>query len=115
MSPERVEHLLEHAAWLRALARRLAADEQAAADLEQDTWVAALEGAPPSGAGRGWLAVVLRNFARQARRAAGRRDARERAAARPEASSADPSAELALQRTLLAAVEALAEPYRTTI
>lgn len=115
MPPDRTEHLLEHAAWLRGLARRLAVGPDSAEDLVQDTWLAALERSPSGGAGRGWLRVVLGNLARQSRRAAGRRAARERLVARPESSGADPLTEIALQRTLLAAVEALDEPYRTTI
>jgi len=112
MEPTRIEDLLQHAGWLRTLARRLVADAHAADDLVQSTWVAALQSPPPGGgAGRRWLGVVLRNLARQARRGDVRRDERERIAARPEGVSVD----LALQRTLLGAVESLAEPYRATL
>lgn len=116
MPPAGSDDLLQHASWLRALARRLVADAHTADDLVQSTWLAALESPPPTGpAGRRWLATVLRNFALQFRRGAARRHARESLVARSDSSHPDLPAELVRQRTLLAAVESLAEPYRTTI
>ncbi len=110
--------LLAHTGWIRELARRLAADASSADDLVQRTWVAALERPPEAGTPiRRWLAVVLRNLARQDRRRDGRRASREFAAARPEAiTSAHEVAEtIALQQAVLTGVSALEEPYRSAI
>lgn len=74
--PERL--LLEQAAFLRALARRLVQDPGEAEDLVQETWVRALERPPRrAGALRSWLARVLRNLAANRARARVRRDRRE--------------------------------------
>jgi RNA polymerase sigma factor (sigma-70 family) len=108
--------LLEHSAFVRRLARTLLRDGQAAEDIEQETWRAALE-RPPRGEARGWLTRVLRNFARRRWRAETRRVARERGATRDEAlPAADAAPERAetLQR-VVDAVRALEEPYRETI
>lgn len=109
--------LLQHAAFVRRLARSLLRDPHAAADVEQETWRASLERPPRSADPRGWLARVVRNFAQRRRRAEGRRSAREECVARPEA---EPSAEAALERTetlqrVVDAVRGLEEPYRATI
>ncbi|HVS17227.1 MAG TPA: sigma factor, partial [Planctomycetota bacterium] len=81
-----IEALLAEQQWLHELARHLVGDPEAALDLEQETWLAALR-SPPAHAGspRGWLATVLRRLAR--RRAEGERHGREREfeAARVEA------------------------------
>ncbi len=83
--PQDIERLLEQGRWVRALAARLV-DEGAADDVLQDTWVAALEGAPHLGAGEGglgrlqaWLAGAARNLARKRHRDEGARASRERA------------------------------------
>lgn len=121
MTPEpthELEALLAHAGWMRGLARGLARDPGAADDAVQDTWLAALEHAPPAGAPvRAWLATVVRNFALQRRRADARRVRREELGARPLAvqSAHDVAAGLALQQELAQRVLALAEPYRSTI
>jgi RNA polymerase sigma-70 factor (ECF subfamily) len=110
--------LLEHAGWVRALALRLASDSSSADDLVQSTWIAALERPPEPGTPlRRWLAAVVRNFARQERRVAERRTSRELLAARADTSApaSDVVENIALQRTLLAAVSALDEPYRSVI
>jgi RNA polymerase sigma-70 factor (ECF subfamily) len=113
-----LEPLLAHSRWVRGLARRLVADPHAAEDLVQETWVAALERPPQSKAPwRAWLATVVRNFAHQAHRGAGRRAGRERASARDEAqpSALDVVANLSVQQELAQAVLALEEPYRSTV
>ncbi|MBL8860405.1 MAG: sigma-70 family RNA polymerase sigma factor [Planctomycetes bacterium] len=123
MSPGRNEHsrvedLLREGAWVRALARRLVADESAADDVVQDTWFAALRSAPvEDGKLRPWLARVVRNFALSARRTEANRAAREAEAARrePARSAADTVERLEAQRELVDALAALDEPYRTTI
>jgi RNA polymerase sigma-70 factor (ECF subfamily) len=118
--PVRIEDLLAHSGWIRGLAAALVRDPAVADDLVQETWVAAMEHPPESGRPlRPWLAAVLRNFRRGEFREAGRRERRERAAARPERSSL-PSAEeltsrLETARLLAGFVAALEEPYRSTV
>src|SRR5262245_4047865 len=116
--PLTAESLLVHREWVRALARRLVADDSRADDLEQDAWLAALRSPPQDGSSpRAWLATVLRNFARKAHRGDERRARRERASARPEAapSTAEIVAEADAHRRVVLAVFGLAEPHRTTI
>jgi RNA polymerase sigma-70 factor (ECF subfamily) len=110
--------LLAEVSWIRRLARELVADRDLAEDLVQETCVVALQRAPrEAGKLRAWLGQVLRNALRQHARAAGRRRMREQGAARCEA--LEPAAHLvervSLQRELVGAVLALAEPYRTTV
>jgi len=119
-SPSRrdLDDLLQHAGWLRSLARSLVADPNLADDLLQDTWVAALEHPPgEGGTPRRWLSAVLRNFAREDRRRKEHRAQREERSARPEATRSvhDAVASAMLQRSLVEAVLALEEPYRDAI
>ena len=72
-----------HNGTLDALARRIAGPQRAE-DLAQEARLARLK-RPPTGDERAWFAAVLRNLARETRRREGRRAARERRAARPEA------------------------------
>jgi RNA polymerase sigma-70 factor (ECF subfamily) len=110
--------LLEHAQWMRRLARSLVHDEVRAEDLTQETWTRLLA-RPPSleRPFRGWIATVMRNLVRAERRGSARREARERDEARPEAtpSSHELVERAALQRELVEAVLELEEPYRSTI
>ena len=113
-----LDALLAHAPWVRNLARSLVVDQSAADDLVQDTWAAALQRPPDSGAPlRGWLATVLRRQARQGRRQAARRQRREQRVARPEAEppTSDIVERAALHGDIVQAVLALHEPYRTAI
>ncbi|HUR27013.1 MAG TPA: sigma factor, partial [Planctomycetota bacterium] len=67
--PATIDDLLVHADWLRALARRLVQDADRASDVEQETWLAALEHPPrDASAPRKWLAQVLRNVVHEKRR-----------------------------------------------
>ncbi|MCK6444854.1 MAG: sigma-70 family RNA polymerase sigma factor [Planctomycetes bacterium] len=106
--------LLADLAWTRRLARTLVRDAATADDVAQEAWLAARQGAR---GGRAWLAGVVRNLVRQARRADVRRAARELDAAAPEArEGADELvARAELQQRLVAAVLALDEPYRSTV
>src|SRR5580765_5992909 len=107
------EALLAQAGWIRSLARSLVEDSSRADDLVQQTFVAALEHPPgPATPLRRWLGAVVRNFARQDRRGERRRNERELAAARPEASASvhDVVDAIAVQRALFDAVLALDEP-----
>ncbi|MDH3591035.1 MAG: sigma-70 family RNA polymerase sigma factor, partial [Planctomycetota bacterium] len=114
----RPEALLEHAGFVRALARRLLADPHAADDVVQETWLAALRKPPRDKTRlRAWLGTVARRLALKRRRSGGRRPRRERRAARTEAlpSTAAVVAQLEVQRNVVAAVMTLEEPYRSTI
>lgn len=115
---DRLEPLLAHAGYLRALARRLARDDAEADDLVQDTWTAAAaEPASVVRDPRAWLAGVLRNLARQKRRGEGRREIRERAGARVDGSESTESvvARVEIFRELAHEVVTLDEPYRSTL
>lgn len=115
------EELLPQVGWVRALARELVRDPNAADDLAQDALVVALSGSGGSGerprSVRRWLAGVVRNLVRTSRRGERRRAEREAAAVRGGVSP--PALELveraATQRALVGAVLELAEPYRTTL
>ena len=113
-----METLLTHREWVRRLARSLVHDDASADDVEQRTWLTALR-FPPRRAetARAWLAAIVRSQASNAWRDERRRDAREIAAARPEAtrSAADVVAEAESHKRLVLAVMALEEPYRTTV
>ena len=112
------ETLLSHAQWVRDLARSLTADAASADDLAQDTLAAALVRPPPAELSpRRWLAGILHNLARERRRRAGRRAARERAVAREEAdlASAQLLERLDLHRTVVEAVVRLDETYRDVV
>ncbi|MCP3915783.1 MAG: sigma-70 family RNA polymerase sigma factor [bacterium] len=117
-------HLEDASGWeresaaLRALARRLLADEHAAEDAVQETWLRALTRGPGGGERLGrWLETVLRNVVRDGHRVGGRRKAREAAAARDEAlpSGTEIVERMEALQRLAAAVAALPEPYRTVV
>ncbi|MCC6408348.1 MAG: sigma-70 family RNA polymerase sigma factor [Planctomycetes bacterium] len=111
-----LEELVARAAWIRKLARALVRDPDAADELVQEAWVAALERPPEPGMPiRRWLAAVMRNFARDRWRESERRAATERAAARPERSGDAALDQLDAHALLVEAVRALDEPYRTTV
>ncbi|MCB9915074.1 MAG: RNA polymerase sigma factor [Planctomycetes bacterium] len=112
------DRLLEHMAWVRALARELVRDPGTADDLAQETWLAFLRARPDTDRPlRPWLARVLRNAAGLTARRGANRDAREATVARPEGLPAgDHLVERAEEQQRVArAVLALAEPYRTTL
>src|SRR6185369_3586720 len=89
-SPPTIEAMLAYRAWVRGIARALVADESRVDDVEQATWLAALESPPRKRAAvGGWLKRVVTSRAIDAHRADSRRAARERASARP---GAEPSA-----------------------
>ena len=117
-SAHSIEVLLAHECYVRALARRLVFDEDLARDVEQETWLAALQNAPQAAsAPRAWLAAVVRSFAFKAFRARGRRDEHERAFG-PREIPTDPAELLEREdarRGLVEAVAALDEPWRSTL
>ena len=90
MSSFTPEILLADSAWLRGLTRHLTGNDDAAADLQQDIAVAALNsGGRPIG--RAWLATVARNLAALVRRRSARETSRLEKLAVPEASASAPS------------------------
>ncbi len=112
------EALLEHAAFVQAVARGLVRDRDRADDLAQDTLLRAVQFAPRAASDiKNWLATVVRNRASDVGRSEARRSTRERAAARPEATEAvDVScARLEAQRDVVAKILALDEPYRSVV
>lgn len=116
--PVPIETLLVHRGFVRALARRLAADDAGADDVEQSAWLAALRRPPRHALGlRAWLARLVRQRAADARRAEGRRALHEAAAgsARAVASPDETAARMDSVARVVAAVARLPEPYRTTI
>jgi RNA polymerase sigma factor (sigma-70 family) len=121
MTPLDVEALLEEGTRLRALARALAGGSADADDLVQETWLRALQRPPRRGFGwRAWISGLVRNVARERRRAEQRRAIHEteRSAASQPPAGEDPlevAARFELLRRVLAHVDALAEPQRTTL
>jgi RNA polymerase sigma factor (sigma-70 family) len=99
---------------LRRLARALTADEAAAADLVQDTWVAALRHPPDEDRPvRPWLSTVLRNRHGSLLRSRSREQARLEAAMPAEVS---PSAlQLQVTRQLVEEIAELSERDRDLI
>ena len=56
--------LLQHRAFVRAIAAKILSDPNQIDDVEQQTWLAALESPPRErGALAGWLGTVARRFA----------------------------------------------------
>ncbi len=110
--------LLANEAFVRRLARSLAADEAGADDLVQETWLAALQSRACGRSGlRAWLARVLRNLAASGLRGRVRREARESACASPESQpdTAELVARVELHHRLVAAVLGLPEAYREVL
>ncbi|HEX6885689.1 MAG TPA: sigma-70 family RNA polymerase sigma factor [Planctomycetota bacterium] len=118
MSDPRVDALLEHAGWVRALAASLCRDPGLAEDIVQETWLSALRRGPQDQRSlRGWLATVLRRHLRQARRGEERRARRESARPRApdEPAPGDVIERAESHRDLVEAVLELREPFRTTV
>jgi RNA polymerase sigma-70 factor (ECF subfamily) len=115
----RIGQLLEHARWVRGLARCLTHDDASADDLAQDAWIAALRNPPAlEGETRGWLGAVMRNRRRMELRSDRRRLARESSTVDPDArvaSAADLADEVELGRILAEELLLLDEPYRETL
>ena len=109
---------MQHAGFVRALARGLLLDSAAADDVVQETMLAALRKPPgdPSRL-RAWLGAVGRRIALKRRRTDCRRPRRERKVARSEAmpSAAELAAQVEIQKRVVDAVGGLEEPYRSTI
>lgn len=116
-----LEAFVANQAFLRRLARELVGDPARAEDLVQDTWLVWSRKAPGHvSAPRAWLARALRWRAGNERREVERRFRRERTAARtegtrPEGDPGDVLGTLDVQASVVAALRALDEPYRSTL
>ncbi|MBU0754522.1 MAG: sigma-70 family RNA polymerase sigma factor, partial [Planctomycetes bacterium] len=112
------EELLAHAGFVRSLAHRLVLDDHTAADVEQKTWLAAIEHPPGSKKNlQSWFGRVVRNLVVSFHRSETRRKKYEQS---PD--SQDPICspeEIALRKEALhrmsQAVFSLEEPYISTI
>ena len=113
-----IDALLAHAPFVRAVARAAVRGDDQVDDIVQETWLAAITRGPtrPGPLG-GWLARVARRRAADRLRRDSRRVGRETVAARPEALPAtdEVAARAELGRSVIEAVLALDEPYRTAI
>jgi len=118
LPPPPLDALLARREWVRRFARTLARDDASADDLAQEAMLAAIEH-PPSNADApaGWLRRVTSRLAMNRSRGERRREARENAALRPDASPATDDVVVAAEshRRVVEAVMALGEPYRTTV
>jgi len=112
------EALMSQSGWVRKLAFQLVRDPHLADDLTQETYLRALEKRPSADQSlRGWLLTVLRNLSRQGQRGAARRAAREERAAAPETgpSTLELVERVERHRSVVDALMALREPYRSTL
>lgn len=116
-SPIPIERLLEHRAWVRSLARRIVGDDARADDLEQQTWLAAMERPPRGATPRAWLGTVVRNLASKMRRSEVRLHRREAHSARSERlpSTSEVVAEAEAHRLVVEAVLAIDAPHRDAV
>lgn len=118
MPDPKLDALLQHSSWVRALAHNLARDPGLAEDIVQETWVSALRRGPRDARSlRGWLATLLRRHLRQIRRGEARRALREERHARAlaEPSTAEVVERAESGRALAQAVLELREPFRSTV
>jgi len=122
----KLEALLEHGGWVRALARSLVSDSATAEDLEQKTWLAAVERPPRNNHNpKAWLGSVVRNLSgmhwreQKARRrreeSAADRYWADRADAETREQPDDLSGRMETFRILAVALGNLEEPYGTTL
>lgn len=113
-----VSAALHHRQLVKGLAWHLVRDAGGAEELEQETWLAALERPPRSAAViRTWLCTTLRRVRGKRVRSDVRRKEREVASARTEhaPSTEDLVLRIELEQRVVKAVTGLPEPYRTTI
>ena len=100
-----LDELLAHESWVRQLASALVLDPAGADEVVQETWRRILERPPRDlREPRAWLTTVVKRVAAGLHRGEARRRAREAAAARPEAVSADRLDRAELHRDLVRAL-----------
>lgn len=101
--------LVQHASFVRRLAYALLRNDADADDAAQETLARAVERPPRGPSVRAWLATVLKHVVRRHYRVDARRERRETAAARAEAtpSAADRAGHAEILRAVVVAVEAL--------
>ncbi len=113
---DRIAQWTENAGWVRGLARHLVSDPHGADDVAQEALVAALDAGRAEPA---WLRGVVRLLAANRRRAARRREDRERlVAARRDGlvpPVADTVARVEQERLLVDAVMTLEQPFRDVV
>ena len=118
MTKRQLEQLLRHESFLKALALKLLRDRARADDVVQETWLVALRSAKsPSEVRRGWLAGIVRNLVRRARRDDERRARREFVAAREDHTKATDELcnDEAVRRRIAQLVLALPDHYRDVV
>ncbi|MHC4971506.1 MAG: RNA polymerase sigma factor [Planctomycetota bacterium] len=118
MTKRQLEQLLCHESFLKALALKLLRDRARADDVVQETWLVALRSAKsPSEVRRGWLAGIVRNLVRRARRDDERRARREFVAAREGHTKATDElcTDESVRRRMAQLVLALPDHYRDVI
>ncbi len=120
MTADRIDSasLLKHRAFVRAVARRLLSDPNLVDDVEQQTWMAALEKPPRDRQALGaWLGQVARRLSLRTLRDRARRRTRERRGPPPSRPpSPDELADtLAWQQRVVAEVLALSPEHRAVI
>jgi RNA polymerase sigma factor (sigma-70 family) len=113
------EDLLDHATWMRGLARSLVRDDASADDVVQEAFAAVAERPTHRPAVLGaWLRGLIGNLSRRSRRTEQRARRREERFARPEKDVASPLELLEraeLHRQVVDEVIALPEPYRSAV
>ncbi|MEO0652541.1 MAG: RNA polymerase sigma factor, partial [Planctomycetota bacterium] len=113
-----IDDLLDHASWVRALARTLVRDADLAEDLVQETWLAAVRRPPGHGENpKGWLGTIVRRLAaRCTERSRGAADREAFVARSEELPSADELFERAAkQREVVSEVLELDPRYREVV
>lgn len=116
--PIAAELLLQHEAFVRAVARGLLGNDDRVHDVVQETWMRALRNPPRRTTMlRAWLGRVARNLALDTRRSSARSRQREVDVARSETteSVARTHERLSAQREVVDAVLALDEPYASVV
>lgn len=113
-----MKNILTHAGFVQSLARSLVQDEEKAADIAQETWLAALKNPPQKEQFiRPWLARVMRNISYNFFRTERRKSRKEEGFTPPEkACAASKIVEKEeTRRRIMDAVLELDEPYQSAI
>ena len=116
--PDPLTTLQDHAAFVRAVARRLVADPSDVDDLVQETWLRALANGRAPRSARAWLAKVVRSVWTDRHRAERARRRREQQIAdeRARTRTAEPTGDDAFGfASLTRALEALPTDYRRVL